>query len=153
MSNVSRKRRVLNDAIVLNTSNVPSFPSGPTNNAAGHGVMAFAGDFAGACVKGIEWVVSGTFDLTTLDGKLQHSDDGTTWHDVDATTLAFAQLSANGSQYIPVLDESAETLKRHLRFALTAGGAGTTTNVELAVYYHQIRAPGSLAYAGTVDRK
>jgi len=146
MHNVSRKRRVMNNAIVLDTSNVPAFPSGPTN-----GVMKFAGDFAGACVKGIEWVVSGTFDLTTLDGKLQHSDDGVTWHDVDASSLAFTQLSANGSQYIPVIDGSAESLKRFLRFALTAGASGTTTNVELAVYYQQVRAPGNLAYAGTPD--
>ena len=147
-ANVSRKRRVMNNAIVLDTSNVPAFPTGPTA-----GVMKFAGDFAGACVKGIEWVVSGTFDLTTLDGKLQHSDDGVTWHDVDASTLAFTQLSANGSQYIPVIDGSAESLKRFLRFALTAGASGTTTNVELAVYYHQISAPGHLAYAGMSDGK
>ena len=145
--NVSRKKREVHNAIVLDTSNVPAFPTGPTA-----GVMAFAGDFAGALVRGIEWVVSGTFDLTTLDGKLQHSDDGTTWHDVDASSLAFTQLSANGSQYLPVLDQSAETLKRFLRFALTAGASGTTTNVALYVYYEQIGAPGHLAYAGLADR-
>jgi len=147
VTNVSRKRRVMHDAIVLDTSNVPAFPSAPAS-----GVMKFAGDFAGAHILGIEWVVSGTFDLTALDGKLQHSYDGVTWHDVDASTLAFTQLAANGSEYIPVLDQSAETLKRFLRFALTAGAAGTTTNVELAVYYQQHRAPGHLAYAGMVDR-
>jgi hypothetical protein len=147
ITNVARKRRVMHDAIVLDTSNVPSFPAGPSG-----GVMSFAGDFAGAHVLGMEWVVSGTFDLTSLDGKLQHSDDGTTWHDVDATSLKFAQLTANGSQYVPVIDQSAETLKRFLRFALTAGASGTTTNVQLAIYYHQILAPGHLAYAGMVDR-
>ena len=150
--NVNRKRRVVHNAIVLDTSNVPAFPTGPTANAAGHDVMAFAGDFAGACVLGMEIVVSGTFDLTTLDGKLQHSYDGTTWHDVDATNLKFTQLSANGSQFVGIPEDS-YPLKRFLRFALTAGASGTTTNVELAIYYQQVAAPGSLAYAGTVDRK
>ncbi len=147
VTNVARKRRVMHNAIVLNTSNVPAFPSGPTA-----GVMKFAGDFAGAHILGMEWVISGTFDLTTINGKLQHSDDGTTWHDVDSASLAFTQLAANGSEYIPVLDQSAETFKRFLRFVLTAGGAGTTTNVELAIYYQQHSAPGHLAYAGMVDR-
>jgi hypothetical protein len=148
VTNVARKRRVMHNAIVLDTANVPAFPSGPNAD----GVMKFAGDFAGAHILGMEWVISGTFDLTTINGKLQHSDDGVLWHDVDATSLSFTQLAANGSEYIPVLDQSAETLKRFLRFALTAGAAGTTTNIELAIYYQQIRAPGHLAYAGMVDR-
>jgi hypothetical protein len=146
MTNVSRKRRVISNAIHLATGVLPAFPTGPTD-----GVMKFAGDLAGACVKGIEWIVSGTFDVTTLDGKLQHSDDGVAWHDVDASSLAFTQLTANGSQYIPVIDESAETLKRFLRFSLTNGSSGTTTNLQLHIYYQQISAPGHLAYGGMVD--
>lgn len=148
-SNVARKRRVLTDAILLDTAVLPAFPTGPNSD----GVMKFAGDLAGARVLGMEWVVSGTFDLTTLDGKLQHSDDGVTWHDVDATTLAFAQLAANGSQFVPIIDTSAESLKRFLRVSLTAGASGTTTNVEVALYYQQIAAPGHLAYGGMVDGK
>ncbi len=147
VENVARKRRTLHDAIVLDTSNVPAFPSGPTA-----GVMKFAGDFEGARVLGIQWTIGGTFDLTTINGKLQHSDDGVTWHDVDATSLKFTQLAAVGSEYVPVLDQSAETLKRFLRFALTAGASGTTTNVKLSVFYNQLSAPGHLAYAGMVDR-
>lgn len=150
--NTARKRRILSSGIVLDTSNVPSFPTGPTANAAGHDVMSFAGDFAGARVMGMEWVVGGTFDLTTLDGKLQHSDDGTTWHDVDASNLAFTQVNAVGSEFVDI-DPDSYQLKRFLRFALTAGAAGTTTTVELAIYYQQVGAPGHLAYAGTVDRK
>lgn len=142
---VARKARVVHDAIVLDTSQVPSFPSDSTS-----GVMKFLGDFEGAEILGIEWIVSGTFDLTTLDGKLQHSNDGSVWHDVDATNLAFTQLAANGNEWLPIPDGIA--FKRFLRFALTAGGAGTTTNVKLIVYYNQIRAPGTLAYAGRVDR-
>lgn len=139
---VANKRRTIHNAIVLDTSNVPSFPSGPDSD----GRVVFAGDFTGAKVLGMEWLVTGTFDLTTLDGKLQHSDDGSTWHDVDATNAVFTQLSAVGDEYVEMPADT--TLKRYLRFALTAGSSGTTTNVELRIYYQQCGAKGALAPPG-----
>lgn len=143
---VARKIRQLHDAIVLDTSNVPAFPSAHTAE-----VMKFKGDFQGALVLWIQWIVSGTFDLTTLDGKLQQSEDGSTWYDVDTTNLAFTQLAANGDELLHV---PANThFMRYLRVALTAGASGTTTNVEIRVGYHQIGAPGPLAYAGTRARR
>lgn len=148
MSNVANKKRELHNAIVLDTSNVPAFPTGPN----GDGRMLFAGDFKGACVMGMSWVVSGTFDLTSLDGKLQHSDDGSVWHDVDATNIKFTQLAANGNEYVEIDHESYQ-LKPYLRFALTAGGAGTTTNVALYIHYQQPDAKGHLAPPGMLDRR
>lgn len=148
MQNVMRKRRVLTSGILLDTADLPAFPSGPTD-----GVMKFAGDMAGAAIGGLEWIVAGTFDLTTLDGKLQHSDDGVTWHDVDASVLKLAQLAAVGSEFVHVPDTASYSFKRFLRIALTAGAAGTTTTVEVALYYDQVGAPGHLAYAGLVDGK
>ncbi len=143
---VGQKTRVVHDAIVLDDSNVPSWPTEDTD-----GVTKYSGDFQGAEICGIEWTVSGTFDLGTLDGMLEHSDDGAVWDPVEATNLKFAQLAANGHEWLPIPDGLA--FKPFLRFALLAGNSGTTTNVKLLVHYNQIRAPGTLAYAGRVDRR
>lgn len=147
MVNVAEKKRTMHNAIVLDTSNVPSFPTGPDSD----GKMVFAGDFRGATILGMSWVISGTFDITTADGKLQHSDDGTTWHDVDATNLKFTQLAASGTEFVGI-DPELYQFKPFLRFALTAGGAGTTTNIALYIHYLQCGAKGNLAPPGMVDK-
>lgn len=146
MPNVANKRRVLTDAILLDSANLPAFPSGP--NADGR--VVFAGDMTGALISGMEWVISGTFDLTSLNGKLQTSDDGVTWHDVDGA--AFTAASAVGSEYVE-LDPDSTQFKRYVRVALTAGAAGTTTNVEVALLFQQCAARGVLSPPGKYDTK
>ncbi len=60
----------------------------------------------------------------TLDGKIQHSTDGSTWADL----ITFAQRTAIGAQRVEVTG----TVNRYLRFIRTIGGTGPSFEVTAA---------------------
>lgn len=55
---------------------------------------------------------------TTLDAKVQHSDDGTVWADI----LIFPQINAAGQ--VGETRRRLSTSKKYLRYVMTVGGAG-----------------------------
>lgn len=57
----------------------------------------------------------------TLDGKIQHSADGSTWADL----ITFAQRTAIGAERVEVTG----TVNRYLRFIRTIGGTGPSFSV------------------------
>lgn len=140
---VANKHRKIVDQSIAATANYPTYPT------TGIDPMVFAGDFHGAEVIGMEWVAASvTGTNPTLDGKLQHSRDGVTWYDVDATNAKFTQLLAAGSQFVQI--PANLELMPNLRIAFTVGGTNTPTfgSVKVYIHYNQIGPKGRLAPPG-----
>lgn len=67
---------------------------------------------------------------TTLDTKLQHSDDNATFTDAG---YAFAQVSNAGGYGLQELTVNADNLKRYVRTVRTVAGAGSVTSSVLHI--------------------
>lgn len=72
-------------------------------------------------------VIAASGTTPTLDGKIQHSVDGSTWADL----VTFAQKTAIGSERAVVA--AGTTVRRYLRFIRTIGG--TTPSFTVAVSF------------------
>ena len=72
---------------------------------------------------------AGTGTTPTLDVKIQHSDDGTTWID---SGVAFTRVT-NAASAFEVLAVTAEKFKRYIRVVDTVGG--TTPSFSRAVTF------------------
>lgn len=101
----------------------------------------FIGDMKGAEVSGISWLVASATGAGTIDGKIQHSADGTNWSDV---TTDFTQLAADGAEFV---DLTAEPLLRYIRFVVTKGGTFGCT-LTLRAHFKQTGAKGRYAPPG-----
>jgi hypothetical protein len=137
------KTRVLVNKSVTATENEPDFPTGPNSS----GRMVFAGDLTGAKIGLFTWVVTSFTGLTSIDAKIQHSDDGSTWYDV--TNLAFTQATGNTSAAKQVPADT--QFMRYIRVVLTVVGTGSAT-VKVYCHFNQCHAKGNLAPPGYIDR-
>jgi hypothetical protein len=145
---MNKKRRIVNKTVTTSESE-PDFPvAGSVVNP-----MVFAGDFTGAQVGGMEWsAVNGAGTNPTLDGKLQHSRNGVTWFDVDATNVKFTQAtSGTATQFVPIPD--GKQLMPFLRIQFTIGGTDTPSyTVQVWIWYNQWGAKGRLAPPGYINK-
>lgn len=145
---VGNKRRKLLNAVTVNSStNLPAFPS----TGAAVEPQVFAGDFHGAEIIGMEWrAVNGAGTAPTLDGKLQHSRDGITWFDVDATNAKFTQATGAGATATQFVQIPANLqLLPYLRIAFTIGGTNSPSyTVTVWIHFNQWGPKGRLAPPG-----
>ena len=126
-SPVYRKQRVLVNAVsVTATINLPAFPDGSADP------LVFAGALGGAKVGGYSIEVASWSGLTSIDAKIQHSDNGSDWEDVDATNLAFTQATGNTTEDLDVPDDT--FMQRFQRVAFTVVGTGSAAVTVKAAY-------------------
>lgn len=142
-SPVYSKKRELVNASVTATIGLPAWD--PDADP-----LKFVGDMQGAKIGGTRLEVEDWDSLTTLDVKLQHSDDLSVWTDVDATNLAFTQASGNTTEELDVPDDT--FFKRFVRAYCTVAGTGSAT-VQVYLYFSQCGPRGLLSSPGKVARK
>lgn len=137
------KVRTLVNKSITATETEPDFPTGPNSSNR----VVFVGDLKGAKIGHFTWVVSAFTGLTSIDAKVQHSDDGSAWYDV--ASLTFTQATGNTSA---VKQVPADTqFKPYIRIAFTVVGSGSAT-VVVTCNYQQCGARGPLAPPGYIER-
>lgn len=102
-----------------------------------HG-QAWKADLRGAEIGAARLTVTGYDSLTTLDVKLQDSDDGESWDD----WKAFTQLAANGSEILDMDDERSP--KRFVAAYCDVDGSGSAV-VRVELDYRQVGPRGEYA--------
>ena len=138
-------RTLVDGTSVTATINLPSFPIGPDSN----GFVSFAGAMGQVKIGGFDIAVASFTGLDSIDAKIQHSDDGSTWTDVDATNLAFTQATGNTTEQLDVPDDT--FFKQYIRVAFTVVGSGSAA-VTVRVFYAQCGLRDRLAPPGTRDK-
>lgn len=140
----SKTRRLVDDQVVATATatGYPTFPTGPDAN----GVVKFAGDFLGARIVGARWTLTNLTTFTAADCTLETSEDGETWR----TLKAFAQLTANGTLYLDLLDTDPHP-QRFIRALIDMTGTPGTSTHRVDVFYDQVGPRGAYAPPGTPD--